>query len=79
MSVEILNDTTIVGFVEYEEAFNSWVKKRFTALDEDQDGVLSYVEMMKKLQCLRFFEADFGIDVKTDPYEVFVVYFFLFL
>ena len=36
--------------------------------------------MMKELQCRhRVFETDFGIDVKTDPDEVFVVYFFMFL
>ena len=75
MSVEILNDATIVGFVEDEEAFNSWVKKPFATLDEDQDGVLSYTEMMKELQCLRVF----GIDTKTDPDEVSTLYFFLFL
>ena len=75
MSVEILNGATIAGFVEDEEAFNSWVKKRFTTLDEDQDGVLSYTEMMKELQCLRVF----GIDTKTDPDEVSTLYFFLFL
>ena len=75
MSVEILNGATIAGFVEDEEAFNSWVKKRFATLDEDQDGVLSYTEMMKELQCLRVF----GIDTKTDPDEVSTLYFFLFL
>ena len=75
MSVEILNGATIAGFVEDEEAFNSWVKKRFATLDEDQDGVLSYTEMMKELQCLRIF----GIDTKTDPDEVSTLYFFLFL
>ncbi|RVW69900.1 hypothetical protein CK203_059109 [Vitis vinifera] len=37
MSVEILNGATIAGFVEDEEAFNSWVHDRFAALDEDQD------------------------------------------
>ena len=79
MSVEILNGATIAGFVKDKEAFNNWVKKRFAALDEDQDGGLSYVEIMKGLQCHGVFETDFGIDVKTDPYEVYVVYFFLFL
>ena len=79
MSVEILNGATIDGFVEDEEAFNSWVHDSFAALDEDQDGVLSYEEMLKELQCLRVFETDFGIDVKTDPDEVARVYCFLFL
>ena len=49
MSVEILNDTTIAGFVKDEEAFDGWVKKRFAALDKDQDRELSYTEMMKEL------------------------------
>ena len=49
MSVEILNGATTVRFVKDEEAFNLWVKKRFTALYEDQDGRLSYTKMMKKL------------------------------
>ena len=66
MSVEILNGATIAGFVEDEETFNSWVKKCFAALDKGQDDLLSYVEMMKELQCLRFFETDFGTYVKTD-------------
>ncbi|RVW61610.1 hypothetical protein CK203_065394 [Vitis vinifera] len=39
-------------------------------LTKNQDGVLSYEEMLKELQCLRVFETDFGIDVKTDPDEV---------
>ncbi|RVW61602.1 hypothetical protein CK203_065400 [Vitis vinifera] len=71
MSVEILNGATIAGFVEDEEALNSWVRDRFAALDEDQDGVLSYEEMLKELQCLGVFETEFGIDVKTDPDEEF--------
>lgn len=79
MSVEILNGATIAGFVEDEEAFNSWVHDRFAALDEDQDGVLSYAEMLKELQRLRLFETDFGIDVKTDPDEVAGVYCSLFM
>ena len=55
MSVEISNGATIAGFIKDEEAFNSWVKKRLAALNEDKDDVLSYVEMMKEVQCLRFF------------------------
>ena len=35
--------------------------------------------MMKELQCHRVFKIDFGIDVKTDQDEVYVVYFFMFL
>ena len=32
ISVEIMNGATIAGFVEDEEAFNNWVKKRFATL-----------------------------------------------
>ena len=35
--------------------------------------------MMKELQCHRVFEIDFGIDVKTNLDEVYVIYFFMFL
>ena len=48
MSIEILHGATIVGFVK-DEAFSSWVKKRFATPDEDQDGELSYAEMMKEM------------------------------
>ncbi|KAJ6710731.1 CALCIUM-BINDING EF-HAND FAMILY PROTEIN-RELATED [Salix koriyanagi] len=54
MSVEILDGATIVNFMEDEEAFNLQICDRFAHLDSDHDGRLSYGEMLKELQCLRF-------------------------
>ncbi|XP_021890167.1 uncharacterized protein LOC110808859 [Carica papaya] len=79
MSVELLDSATIVNFVEDEEAFNVSIRDRFNHLDIDQDGLLSYAELLKELQSLRVFETHFGIDVKTDPEELAHVYDSLFL
>ncbi|KAJ6680535.1 CALCIUM-BINDING EF-HAND FAMILY PROTEIN-LIKE [Salix purpurea] len=54
MSVEILDGATIVNFLEDEEAFNVSVRDRFAHLDSNHDGQLSYEEMLKELQGLRF-------------------------
>ncbi|XP_062150469.1 uncharacterized protein LOC133859160 [Alnus glutinosa] len=70
MSVEVLDAATIFNFVEDEEAFNVSISDRFARLDTDQNGLLSYVEMLKELQSLRIFETHFGIDVKPDPDEL---------
>ncbi|KAG8640522.1 uncharacterized protein LOC110608286 [Manihot esculenta] len=78
MSVEVLDGATIVNFVEDEEAFTVSVRDRFDNLDTDQDGLLSYAEMLKELQSLRVFETHFGIDVKTDPEELARIYSSLF-
>ncbi|KAK4279168.1 hypothetical protein QN277_016916 [Acacia crassicarpa] len=79
MSVEILDGATIVSFLEDEEAFNLIVQDRFAHLDTDNDGLLSYTEMLKELQSLRVFETHFGIDVQRDPHELAQVYESLFL
>ncbi|XP_022136066.1 uncharacterized protein LOC111007849 [Momordica charantia] len=79
MSVELLDGATIVSFVEDEEVFGATVKERFSHLDSDRDGVLSYGEMLRELQSLRVLETHFGIDVKPDPDEVSAVYGSLFL
>ncbi|KDP30843.1 hypothetical protein JCGZ_13786 [Jatropha curcas] len=79
MSVEVLDSATIVNFVEDEEAFTLSIQDRFANLDADQDGLLSYGEMLKELQSLRVFETHFGIDVKTEPEELSRVYNALFL
>ncbi|KAA0059112.1 hypothetical protein IC582_000510 [Cucumis melo] len=79
MSVEILDSTTIVNFVEDEAAFNAYIRDRFTHLDTNHDGLLSYNEMLEELQSLRVFEADFGNDKKLDPDELSSVYSSLFL
>lgn len=78
MSVEILDGATIVNFVEDDEVFGATVKERFSNLDVDRDGVLSYKEMLSELQSLRVFETHFGIDVKPDPEELSSVYGSLF-
>ncbi|KAL5123056.1 hypothetical protein HKD37_02G003728 [Glycine soja] len=79
MSVEILDGATIVNFLEDEEAFSVSVLNRFTHLDTDNDGLLSYAEMLKELQNLRVLETHFGIDVEPDPDELARVYEALFL
>ncbi|XP_024968207.1 uncharacterized protein LOC112507749 [Cynara cardunculus var. scolymus] len=79
MSVELLDGAIILGFVEDDEAFNGSVKDRFSHLDTNQDGLLSYSEMLKELQCFRMIETHFGIDVKTDPDELSHVYNSLFV
>jgi hypothetical protein len=79
MSVEILDGATIVQFLEDEEAFNSSIGNRFARLDTNNDGLLSYEEMLKELQGLRVFETHFGIDVVSDPGELARVYQSLFV
>ncbi|KAE9604923.1 hypothetical protein Lal_00036700 [Lupinus albus] len=79
MSVEIIDGGTIVNFIEDEEAFTISICNRFANLDKDNDGLLSYAEMLKELQCLRVFETHFGIDVEPDPDELARVYDSLFI
>ncbi|KAG6735641.1 hypothetical protein POTOM_048658 [Populus tomentosa] len=79
MSVEILDGATIVNFLEDEEAFNASICDRFAHLDSNNDGQLSYEEMLKELQGLRVMETHFGVDVETDPDELVQVYDSLFV
>lgn len=79
MSVEILDGATIVNFLEDEEAFTISVCNRFAHLDTNNDGLLSYAEMLKELQSLRVLETHFGIDVEPDPDELARVYESLFI
>ncbi|XP_076929064.1 uncharacterized protein LOC143603725 [Bidens hawaiensis] len=79
MSVELLDGTIILGFIEDDQAFNDSVQDRFTYLDTNHDGLLSYSEMLKELQSLRMIETHFGIDVKPDPEELSHIYDSLFL
>ncbi|PON56088.1 Parvalbumin [Trema orientale] len=74
MSVEVLDATTIVNFVEDQEAFHVSICDRFAHLDTNHDGLLSYAEMLKELKSLRVFETHFGIDVKPNPDELAQVY-----
>ncbi|KAF7827098.1 calcium-binding EF-hand family protein [Senna tora] len=79
MSVEIVDSSTIVNFVEDEEAFHVSVRDLFGELDTDRDGLLCYGEMVKELERLRVFETHFGIDVKREAGEVAGVYESLFV
>ncbi|XP_020231940.1 uncharacterized protein LOC109812403 [Cajanus cajan] len=79
MSVEILDGATIVNFLQDEEAFSVSVRNRFAHLDTDNDGLLSYAEMLKELQSLRVLETHFGIDVEPNPDELARVYKSLFI
>ncbi|XP_027925557.1 uncharacterized protein LOC114182944 [Vigna unguiculata] len=79
MSVEILDGATIVNFLQDEEAFSVSVSNRFAHLDTDNDGLLSYAEMLKELQSLRVLETHFGIDVEPDPDELAQMYESLFV
>ncbi|XP_010252655.1 PREDICTED: uncharacterized protein LOC104594173 [Nelumbo nucifera] len=78
MSVEILDGATVRSFVEDEQAFEDCVYDRFTQLDNNRDGCLSYAEMVKELQNLRILEIHFGVDVKMDPNELAITYRSLF-
>ncbi|XP_015881500.3 uncharacterized protein LOC107417396 [Ziziphus jujuba] len=78
MSVEVLDGATILNFVQDKEAFHVLVCDLFGHLDTNHDGLLSYAEMLKELQCLRVFETHFGIDVKPEPSELARVYESLF-
>ncbi|KAL5993258.1 hypothetical protein ACLOJK_014181 [Asimina triloba] len=80
MSVEVLDGATIRAFVEDELAFNVWVDDRFASLDVDNDGLLSYAEMMKELERLRVRETHFGIDDReSSPEEIAVIHRSLFV
>lgn len=79
MSVELLDGGIILDFIKDDEAFNGSVQDRFTNLDTNHDGLLSYSEMLKELKCLRMIETHFGVDVETDPEELAHVYDSLFV
>lgn len=50
MSVEVLDSETILNFVKDEGAFSEFITERFTILDKNNDGILSYSEMLHELQ-----------------------------
>ncbi|KAJ3674680.1 hypothetical protein LUZ60_005296 [Juncus effusus] len=62
MSVEILDASTIQNFLNDSEFFNKSVEERFSAIDSNHDGLLSYAEMATELKKLRVFETHFGVD-----------------
>ncbi|XP_030502530.2 uncharacterized protein LOC115717688 [Cannabis sativa] len=74
MSVELIDSTMIINFIEEREEFAFAVRCRFAELDIDQNSVLCYSEMLKEFQSLRLVETDFGNDVKTNPEVVANIY-----
>ncbi|KAJ3696655.1 hypothetical protein LUZ61_000360 [Rhynchospora tenuis] len=62
MSVEILDASTIRNFINDADFFTKSVEKRFSAIDSNHDGLLSYTELASELQKLRVIETHFGID-----------------
>ncbi|GMN33501.1 hypothetical protein TIFTF001_004202 [Ficus carica] len=80
LGIEILDSTTILNFINDEEAFTAAVRRRFAELDTDKDGVLSYDEMLRELHGLRVLESgDIGDVRKPDPAKDDEVYRSLFL
>ncbi|KAL5581464.1 hypothetical protein UlMin_013906 [Ulmus minor] len=73
MSIEILDGSTIINFVQDDEAFSRSVRRRFAELDVDQDGFLSYEEMLAELQSLRLLDADCHEEKKSEA-EVSQIY-----
>ncbi|KAJ4765001.1 Calcium-binding EF-hand family protein [Rhynchospora pubera] len=62
MSVEILDASTIFNFINDADFFTKSVEKRFSAIDSNHDGLLSYTELASELQKLRVIKTHFGID-----------------
>ncbi|XP_078161789.1 uncharacterized protein LOC144557133 [Carex rostrata] len=62
MSVEILDASTICNFINDSDFFTKSVEERFTAIDSNHDGLLSYTELASELKKLRMIETHFGID-----------------
>jgi EF-hand domain pair len=60
MSVELLDGSTILGFIEDDQAFNKLIEARFASLDSDSDGRLTNAEMIKELMSLRVLGSHFG-------------------
>lgn len=60
MSVELLDGSIILGFIEDDQAFNTLIEARFASLDSDSDGRLTHAEMTKELMSLRVLGSHFG-------------------
>ncbi|KAF3331082.1 EF-hand domain pair [Carex littledalei] len=60
MSVELLDGSMVLGFIEDEQAFNTSIEDRFASLDSDSDGRLTYDEMAKELMSLSVLGSHFG-------------------
>ncbi|XP_078443043.1 uncharacterized protein LOC144712647 [Wolffia australiana] len=59
MSVVVLDGATIRDFVEDEGSFNGFVDSRFAVLDVDNDGLLSYAEMLRELESIPAVDSQF--------------------
>ncbi|KAJ0987035.1 hypothetical protein J5N97_005391 [Dioscorea zingiberensis] len=68
------------AFSGFEQVFlfNISVESRFASLDTDNNGRLSYIEMMKELLSLRVIETHFGVDIGLSHEELVHVYGSLF-
>ncbi|KAJ4817717.1 Calcium-binding EF-hand family protein [Rhynchospora pubera] len=62
MSVEILDASIICNFINDADFFTKSVEKRFSAIDSNHDGILSYTELASELKKLRVIETHYGID-----------------
>ncbi|KAJ4817714.1 Calcium-binding EF-hand family protein [Rhynchospora pubera] len=62
MSVEILDASTICNFINDTEFFTKSIADRFSTIDSNHDGLLSYTELASELKKLRVIETHFGID-----------------
>ncbi|KAJ4772647.1 Calcium-binding EF-hand family protein [Rhynchospora pubera] len=61
MSVETIDASTIRNFLKDERFFTKSIEERFSMIDSNHDGRLSYAEMAKELEKLRVNETHFGV------------------
>lgn len=74
MGVVIIDGTTVRDFVNDAAAFTKSVDEQFTALDLNNDGVLSRSELRTAFESMRLIETHFGIDVATPPEKLATLY-----
>ena len=74
MGVVIIDGSTVRSFVEDDVQFKKNVDETFATLDLNSDGVLSRAELRKAFESFRLLEADFGVDVATQPEQLTLFY-----
>ncbi|XP_061369873.1 uncharacterized protein LOC133312625 [Gastrolobium bilobum] len=74
MGVVIIDGTTVRDFVSDDAQFSKSVDEQFTALDLNNDGVLSRAELRTAFESMRLIESHFGIDVTTSPEQLTQLY-----
>ncbi|KAF5764611.1 putative EF-hand domain-containing protein [Helianthus annuus] len=74
MGVIIIDGSTVRDFVNDVVQFQTSVDAQFTALDVNNDGVLSRSEMRKAFESMRLLETHFGVDTATPPEELTRIY-----